>query len=120
MAIKNLTDIKIHLFICNGGSCCKLGAEETTEIIRNTVKNLGLTDAVHTTKTLCNGRCNEAPIVIEMPNGNWYKNILPQHAEEFITRLVTNNPVANTHQLYTYGNNHLNFDSTQTVSNQNH
>ncbi|TAF44511.1 MAG: (2Fe-2S) ferredoxin domain-containing protein [Sphingobacteriales bacterium] len=118
MAIKNLTDIKLHLFMCNGGACCNLGAQEATDIIRNTIKKLGFFDAVHTTKTFCNGRCNQAPIVIEIPKGNWYKNISPQYAEEFATRLVNNKPIPNKHKLYTYGNASINYETLESNTNQ--
>lgn len=104
MAIKNLLDIQLHLFICNGGSCCKNGAEETTNIIRSTIKKMGAFANVHTTKTLCNGRCDDAPVVIVMPQGNWYKSILPQYAEEFTVKLLNNDTVPQQFELYAYGN----------------
>lgn len=103
MAIKNLQDIELHLFICNGGSCVKLGAEETTDIIRTTVKKMGFFDAVHTTKTLCNGRCDDAPLVITMPQGKWYKKVYPVSAQEFTTLLLNKKPIPESHSLYTYG-----------------
>jgi hypothetical protein len=34
MAIKDLSKIDKHLFLCNGGSCKLLGAEESTAAIR--------------------------------------------------------------------------------------
>ncbi|MEO8415441.1 MAG: hypothetical protein ABI472_17405 [Ginsengibacter sp.] len=50
MAIRDLTKIKQHLFLCNGGSCRLLSAEESTLAIRTAVADCGLTDEIHTTK----------------------------------------------------------------------
>ncbi len=75
MAIKDLTKITKHLFICNGSSCTQNGASETTLSIRDEIQKLGLHDRTHTSRTLCNGRCDDGPIVIVTPDNIWYKQI---------------------------------------------
>ncbi|MGY4385772.1 (2Fe-2S) ferredoxin [Pedobacter sp. UYP24] len=108
MAIKDLTEIKKHLFICNGSSCKRLGAEEATGVLRSAIKKAGLHQEIHTSKTLCNGRCDDAPVVIAMPEGKWFKNITPESAEIFVKEyLVEEKPLSHL-TLYTYGNNEIN------------
>jgi (2Fe-2S) ferredoxin len=73
MATWDLSGMKSHLFICNGSSCMRKGAEEITLAIRDEITQLGMDEQIHTTKTRCNGRCQDACIVIAYPQGNWYK-----------------------------------------------
>lgn len=72
MAIKNLQPLRHHLLLCNGGTCKQRGAEAVTAHIRAELTAAGLDETVHTTKTLCNGRCQEGPIVVVMPDNVWY------------------------------------------------
>jgi (2Fe-2S) ferredoxin len=103
MAIKDLTLVNTHLFLCNGGTCKSKGAEESTQIIRETIQACGLQGQVHTTKTLCNGRCDDGPVVIVQPEGQWFKEITPDIARDFVLRgLVLNEPIPEKF-LYQYG-----------------
>jgi len=107
MAIKDLTEIKKHLFICNGSSCKRLGAEEATDVLRSAIKKAGLHLDIHTSKTLCNGRCDDAPVVIAMPEGKWFKDITPANAAIFVEEyLIKKKPLKHL-TLYTYGNNEI-------------
>lgn len=108
MAIKDLTTVKMHLFICNGGSCKLKGAEQATEAIRAVIAEYKLTDLVHTTKTLCNGRCNDGPIVISMPSGQWFKEIKVPFARTFVEKFVISGTVHPEKLLYTYGDHEIN------------
>lgn len=47
MAIRDLTTITKHLFLCNGGSCKKNGAEALTDAIRSAIIDNGLNGEVH-------------------------------------------------------------------------
>lgn len=111
MAIKNLAQVQKHLFICNGNSCKRLGAEESTALIRSTIKEMSYFDDNHTTKTLCNGRCDDAPVVICMPEGKWFKEITPDYAVQFAKSLLTDTAIAEEHQLYVYGEETINSES---------
>lgn len=104
MAIKNITDIKTHLFICNGGTCKLNGSEESTAALRNEINKAGLNNEIHTTKTLCNGRCKDGPIVIAMPEGIWFKQMFTNVAGEFVNDYLINNNAPEKHILYQYGN----------------
>lgn len=88
MAIKDLNQVQIHLFLCNGGTCKKAGAEETTASIRKRIQELGLVGRVHTTKTMCNGRCEDGPIAIAMPSNVWYQKLSPDKAAKFVEWVI--------------------------------
>lgn len=107
MAIKDLTEIKKHLFFCNGSSCKRLGAEESTDAIRSAIKKQGLHEDIHTSKTLCNGRCDDGPIIIAMPEGKWFKNITPGNAGPFVQGYLVDNQLCDDLTLYNYGDDEM-------------
>ncbi|WP_328135226.1 (2Fe-2S) ferredoxin domain-containing protein [Brevibacillus reuszeri] len=84
MATWNLSQTVHHVLICNGGSCMRKGGEEVTVALRESITRAGLDDVVHTTRTRCNGRCEDACVVIVYPEGIWYENVTPDHAEQLV------------------------------------
>ncbi|WP_017727721.1 (2Fe-2S) ferredoxin domain-containing protein [Halalkalibacterium ligniniphilum] len=97
MTTWNLTGTQKHMLICNGSSCMRKGGEEVTVAIRDEIKNLGLDEAIHTTRTRCNGRCKDACVVIVYPEGTWYKAIDPE-----IGRKIVNNYLSVEEDLKNY------------------
>ncbi|GGB55654.1 (2Fe-2S) ferredoxin domain-containing protein [Fictibacillus barbaricus] len=85
-----LSGVSKHVLLCNGASCTKKGAEEVTNAIRQEIKDQGLLKEIHTTKTLCNGRCKEGPTVIVYPDGDWYKEMTPEKGQQLIEKLKSN------------------------------
>lgn len=51
-----LSGVSKHVLLCNGASCMKKGAEEISNAVRKEIKDRGLSNKIHTTKTLCNRR----------------------------------------------------------------
>ncbi|WP_071460708.1 (2Fe-2S) ferredoxin domain-containing protein [Bacillus massilinigeriensis] len=84
MTTWNLSDTKSHILICNGSSCMRKGGEEVTAAIRDEISKLQLDPSVHTTRTRCNGRCKDACIVIQYPEGNWYKAMSPELGRKLV------------------------------------
>ncbi|SEN77635.1 (2Fe-2S) ferredoxin domain-containing protein [Lihuaxuella thermophila] len=82
-----LTGVKKHLLICNGATCVKNGGKEVAKRMRAEIYKQGLSEEVHTTLTLCNGRCEEGAIVISYPDGNWYKKMTPELGAELVQKL---------------------------------
>jgi (2Fe-2S) ferredoxin len=82
-----LSGVSTHVLLCNGASCTRKGAEEVTKAIRGEIKNQGLTKQIHTTRTLCNGRCKDGPTVVVYPDGDWYKNMTPELGCELVNQL---------------------------------
>jgi (2Fe-2S) ferredoxin len=92
--MKNLNKIKRHLILCNGEKCTSLGSNEMILAIREQIKKCRLHDQVHTTRSLCNGRCNDGPIVIVYPDFVWYKKVDATVADKIVkTHLVKNEHV---------------------------
>ncbi|MDR7313848.1 ferredoxin [Brevibacillus nitrificans] len=95
MATWNLSQTKHHVLLCNGSSCNRKGGEEVTVAIREAIAEAGLDDHVHTTRTRCNGRCEDAPVMIVYPEGIWYKQITPEIAPSLVEQhFVKGEPVA--------------------------
>lgn len=88
MATWDLNGTKHHLLICNGGSCMRYGGEEVTQAIREEISLLEANEHIHTTRTRCNGRCQDACVVISYPEGNWYKNITPSSGKQIVRSLL--------------------------------
>ncbi len=107
MAIKNITEITRHLMLCNGGTCTQKGAEESTAKIRAYLQDEGIDIAVHTTKTYCNGRCQDGPVVIVMPEGTWYKQITADKARKFVQQHLVRGQEVSDWVLYHYGDDVL-------------
>ncbi|MCY8159728.1 (2Fe-2S) ferredoxin domain-containing protein, partial [Bacillus licheniformis] len=74
MATWDLSNMKHHIFICNGSSCNRAGAEELTQVIRQEISERELDDVIHTTRTRCNGRCQDKCVAIHYPRGTWYRD----------------------------------------------
>ncbi|WP_289135991.1 ferredoxin [uncultured Brevibacillus sp.] len=90
MATWDLSQTTHHVLICNGGSCMRKGGEEVTLALRESITRAGLDDVVHTTRTRCNGRCEDACVVIVYPEGIWYENITPEDADLLVEQHLRN------------------------------
>lgn len=90
MATWNLSKTKHHLLICNGGSCNKAGAEEFTQALRNEISHRQLDNLIHTTRTKCNGRCEDKCVLIVYPQGTWYKDMNPTDVGALLDSLCGN------------------------------
>jgi (2Fe-2S) ferredoxin len=88
MGNRNLQQVKQHILICNGESCLRNHGDEVTLAIRNQISELDADEYIHTTRTRCNGRCNEACVVIVYPEGNWYRNMTPSDGKQLVSDLL--------------------------------
>ncbi|KFZ43799.1 2Fe-2S ferredoxin [Anoxybacillus flavithermus] len=102
MATWNLQGTKHHVLICNGASCMRKGGEEVTQAIRDEIDRLQLHEHVHTTRTRCNGRCEDACVVIVYPEGVWYRTIDEQVARDIVRKHVGDGEVLHEYVTYTY------------------
>ncbi|MFT9846270.1 (2Fe-2S) ferredoxin domain-containing protein [Aneurinibacillus sp. REN35] len=103
MATRNLHGVRHHLLLCNGGSCMKRGGEEVTQGIREQIANLAADDLIHTTRTRCNGRCADACVVIQYPEGIWYQDMTAETGKQLINRIVSGEAAYDAHNItYTY------------------
>ncbi len=87
MADKNLVTTKKCLFLCNGGSCMKKGAEEVTQAFRKRIKKHKLPDSYHTVRTRCMGRCDNAPVAMLAPDSIWLKSIAAKQCDSLLQQI---------------------------------
>jgi (2Fe-2S) ferredoxin len=102
MTTWNLQGTKHHVFICNGSSCMRKGGEEATQAIRNEIANLDLDTVIHTTRTRCNGRCKDAPVVIVYPAGTWYKEVTPEVGSKIVQQHLAGGRTLEDYVIYQY------------------
>ncbi|EPE63559.1 hypothetical protein L479_00061 [Exiguobacterium sp. S17] len=88
MATWNLSGTKHHVLICNGSSCNRSGAEELVQAIRQEISAQAADDLIHTSRTLCNGRCHDQCVVIDYPKGTWYRDLDTDDVPSFVASLL--------------------------------
>jgi len=81
---KKLNQVNNTILFCDGGSCQKAGSEKVTRVARAYLRNNDLWDQVHTIKTRCNGRCEDAPTCIVQPANAWYKELDDKNVIEIL------------------------------------
>ena len=81
---KDISKVSSIFQFCDGGSCRKKGSEQVVREARAYLKNAGAWNSMHTIKTRCNGRCEDAPTCIVQPGNFWYKNLDPLKGLEII------------------------------------
>ncbi len=102
MATKDLSKVRYHVFLCEGDSCTKRGACDVTSTLRAEIARLGLDEVVHTTRTRCNGRCQDGPIVIVYPDGIWYRDVSTESAAEIVTNHLAEELILHNTLLYQF------------------
>lgn len=100
---RDLSKVK-HIFqFCDGGSCRKAGSEQVIRDARANIKNGGWWKEVHTIKTRCNGRCEDAPTLIVQPGNFWYKNLSPEKGLKILHSHVREQKPLEDYLLYKEG-----------------
>ena len=100
---KDLTKVTNTVFICNGGTCKKSGAEENTRELRCAIKMAGLHEVTHTIKTLCQGQCENAPVLFLNPEGIWYKRMTAETMDKFVKQKLASRTGFDDHTLFKDG-----------------
>ena len=80
--------IRRHLFLCAGPDCTTPAQGEATwEYVKRRLKELNLSGpegSVYRTKCHCLRICTGGPIALVYPEGTWYRDVTPEHAERII------------------------------------
>ncbi|QKX07077.1 (2Fe-2S) ferredoxin domain-containing protein [Aquimarina sp. TRL1] len=114
---KNLTNVKTTFQFCDGGSCQRANSEIAIREARAYLRNEGAWDDIHTIKTRCNGRCENAPTWIVQPGNFWYKNLSPEKAIDIVSCHLNNTPEkVEEHLLYKEGWDTIKTDKERKVT----
>ncbi|KAA8786980.1 (2Fe-2S) ferredoxin [Paenibacillus sp. 4624] len=87
MAIYNLDQLQHHILLCNGGTCMRNDGEEVTQAVRDEIAKQQAGGFIHTTRTKCNGRCDDGCVTIVYPQGDWYGKMTPESGRELVQAL---------------------------------
>lgn len=112
---KDLTKISHCILFCTGGSCRKKGAEKIASEIRAHLKSEGFYDSVHTVKTMCNGRCEDAPTLIVAPEFVWYKNMTVEKGIELVENHIRRNKPLQDQVLFVPGMDRMESDNPRSL-----
>ncbi len=83
-----------HVLVCVNRDCADKGGVETLGLLRQGLRERGLSRVVRTTRVMCLGRCGEGPSVVVYPDGVWYRQVTPAEAPEVLeSHLVGDHPV---------------------------
>lgn len=105
MSTWDLSETRHHVLICNGASCMRKQGEEVTQAIRDEITRNMADGLIHTSRTHCNGRCQDACVVIVYPEGVWYKDVTPEIGRILVNRhLLDGKPILEQH-THTYDAN---------------
>lgn len=92
---------RLHLFVCTNtrhpgdpmGSCGQCGAQDVYQALRNVVADYNLHHDVWVTRTGCMSLCNQGPILVVYPQGDWYAGVAPSQAESLLKQYIPGLPV---------------------------
>ncbi|NQX69592.1 NAD(P)H-dependent oxidoreductase subunit E [Paenibacillus alba] len=102
MSTWDLSTVKHHVLICNGGSCMKQLGDETTLAIRDEIAQHKAEGLIHTTRTRCNGRCEDACVVTVYPQGIWYKEMTPELGRRLVREHLLEGKPLEDQMIYSY------------------
>ena len=77
-----------HLFICENkredGSCCSAAGERLRELLKQSVKERGLSSKVRVSRSGCLDVCSEGPNVLLMPDNVWFQRVREEDVPQII------------------------------------
>ena len=111
---KDLSRVKQTFYTCDGGSCRRAGAEQTSRDTRVYLRNSGSWETTHTVKTRCNGRCEDAPTWIVQPGNYWYKGVDSVRGVEILKSHIGNNEPLKEALLFKEGDLKMNSENERS------
>lgn len=82
-------------------------AEALTQAIRDEISLHHADSHIHTTRTLCNGRCEDACTIVQYPEGLWYCNLTPPLGRQLVRQLLKLEPPQLDNLSYVYEHQQL-------------
>lgn len=79
---------KKYIFVCENkrdeGDCCGAAGERIRELLKNSVKEKGLSSLVRVSRSGCLDVCSEGPNVLLMPDNVWFKKVNEEDVPEIL------------------------------------
>ena len=80
---------KKYIFVCENkreeGDCCGAAGGRIRELLKNSVKEMGLSSAIRVSRTGCLDVCSEGPNVLLMPDNVWFKGVGERDIPEILS-----------------------------------
>ncbi len=91
----NLGHQQRHVFLCTGPSCCTPEAGLAAwEVLKQQLKDKGLTNVCLRTKVGCLRICCAGPTMVVYPEGTWYQGMTTERIPRFVQEhLVDGKPI---------------------------
>lgn len=85
---------KHHLFVCGSfrvkgeaqGACYKKESHDLLSYLQSEIQDRML-DGVEVASTGCMNVCNQGPVMIDYPSGNWYGNLTEEAVDDILDSL---------------------------------
>lgn len=88
LSSRNIEQLHHHLLVCQGKNCRKAGAKSLYKALNKELDSRGLKKKIQTTKTKCLEQCKDKCVVIDYPEGTWYRKRSAADAGGLIDRIV--------------------------------
>lgn len=80
-----------HLLVCTGPRCHMRGSFGLLEPLKAAIAKAGISSKCLIASTGCLFPCNNGPVVVHYPKGDWYQLNSSQHVDEFVRDVLVNN-----------------------------
>ncbi len=85
-----------HVFVCENerdetdvrGSCSRKGSKEFRRLLKERIKEIGLSSKIRINKSGCLGTCNQGISVVIYPQGIWYGKVTTDDIPEIVERTL--------------------------------
>ncbi len=77
-----------YIFVCENkrpeGDCCSEAGAKIRELLKEKVKQRGLSKKIRVSRSGCLDVCSEGPNVLLMPDNIWFKRVTENDLEEIL------------------------------------
>lgn len=79
-----MANFKYHLLVCGGTGCKASESDRIVDMLKNEIRENGLSEDAKVVTTGCFGFCEKGPIVKVLPDNTFYTRVTPEDAKEIV------------------------------------